>query len=169
MKKVPLGRKMWEFDKFPNKCPQCHHAIDPRQIGIVVRKEVVMGSATVELIFQCPQEDCLRAFIGLYIGDYSQHTRSHMMMLRATSPFIPEPPEHSSEVRAVSPQAVAIYREAAAAEAWNLKEIAGCGYRKALEFLVKDYCVSLGSVTMRHTTSADGPTWMSPISKICSR
>lgn len=43
----------------------------------------------------------------------------------------------------MSPQFVSIFEQAAAGEAFGLKEIAGCGYRKALEFLVQDYCSAL--------------------------
>jgi len=42
----------------------------------------------------------------------------------------------------VSPSFVDIYAQASAAEDWGLNQICGPGYRKALEFLVKDYCLS---------------------------
>ena len=35
-----------------------------------------------------------------------------------------------------------IYGQAAAAEEHQLSQITGVGYRKALEFLVKDYCIA---------------------------
>ena len=38
---------------------------------------------------------------------------------------------------------VQIYSEAHTAEESNLKEICGMGYRKALEFLIKDYAIKL--------------------------
>ena len=38
---------------------------------------------------------------------------------------------------------VQIYSEAHTAEESNLKEIRGMGYRKALEFLIKDYAIKL--------------------------
>lgn len=37
---------------------------------------------------------------------------------------------------------VKTYNQSSQAECFNLDEIAGIGYRKALEFLVKDYCVA---------------------------
>jgi hypothetical protein len=40
----------------------------------------------------------------------------------------------------LSPSFVEIHGQANAAEYWRLDQIAGVGYRKALEFLVKDYC-----------------------------
>ena len=40
----------------------------------------------------------------------------------------------------VSPEFVTIYQQAVQAEKSGLDQIAGIGYRRALEFLVKDYC-----------------------------
>ena len=48
----------------------------------------------------------------------------------------------SNELTALSPQFVKIYNQASAAESSSLDEIAGIGYRKALEFLVKDFAIS---------------------------
>jgi hypothetical protein len=36
-----------------------------------------------------------------------------------------------------------LYNQSSAAESLGLEEIAGTGYRKALEFLIKDYCIAL--------------------------
>lgn len=41
----------------------------------------------------------------------------------------------------LSPQFVKIYNQASAAESAGLDEIAGLGYRKALEFLIKDFAI----------------------------
>jgi len=41
----------------------------------------------------------------------------------------------------ISPQFVKIYNQALAAETNNLDEIAGLGYRKSLEFLIKDFSI----------------------------
>jgi hypothetical protein len=132
----------WPFDTAPNECPICHHGIDPRFLVGMVRVAELMGTAIVELVFQCPRSKCLHAFIGRYEGQYDRNTSSYFMLLRSTTPYNPPPPKHSEEVSTLSPQFVAVFSEAAAAESWNLKEVAGCGYRKALEFLVKDYCIA---------------------------
>ena len=47
------------------------------------------------------------------------------------------------EIAEVSPQFVKIYNQASAAESAELDQLCGPGYRKALEFLVKDYVKSL--------------------------
>lgn len=45
-------------------------------------------------------------------------------------------------VEELSPSFVKIYKEALSAEILNLTEVAGAGYRRAFEFLVKDYAIT---------------------------
>ncbi|BFL41541.1 DUF4145 domain-containing protein [Agathobaculum massiliense] len=45
-------------------------------------------------------------------------------------------------IEQLSPQFLNIYQQALKAEEYNLDQIAGMGFRKALEFLVKDYSIS---------------------------
>lgn len=45
----------------------------------------------------------------------------------------------SSEIQTISVSFIEIYSQSYAAEQYNLNEICGVGYRKALEFLIKDY------------------------------
>lgn len=144
----------WHFDRLPSECPLCHHAIDARHIASLVRSYEQFGTAEVELVFQCPRGACLRAFIGLYTGTREVSVSDHLMRLRATTPYTPEPPNHPSDVAALSPSFVSIFGQSSAAEAWGLPEIAGGGYRKALEFLIKDFCVS------QHEAEADTITAM---------
>jgi len=51
------------------------------------------------------------------------------------------PPEIFPEVAEVSPTFKTIYEQASAAENYGLDQISGVGYRKALEFLIKDFCI----------------------------
>jgi len=55
--------------------------------------------------------------------------------LNYKDPYIPQ------EVLEISSGFEAIFKQATAAESYGLDEIAGVGYRKALEFLIKDYCI----------------------------
>ena len=137
-----LAGRDWTFDEVPNECPLCHYAMDPRFLTGVIREAQPMGRAVIELIFQCPRKDCLHAFIGRYDGYYDRNVNDHTLFLRASTPFNAVLPEQPEDVAALSPQFVAIYGEASIAEARDLKQVAGCGYRKALEFLIKDFCVA---------------------------
>jgi len=132
----------WLCDEAPSECPLCHSGIDPRFLGGVVREKHSLGGSSVEIAFQCPRPKCHHIFIGRYDGQYNRTSGQTFLTLRATTPFIIKIPEQPPEVAALSPQFVAIYGEAAAGEGRGLMQIAGCGYRKALEFLIKDFCVS---------------------------
>ena len=46
-----------------------------------------------------------------------------------------------SEIEGLSPSFCQIFNEAAEAQTRGLGQICGCGYRKALEFLVKDFSI----------------------------
>jgi len=102
-----------------------------------------MGSAGIEYAFQCPRAACLHLFIGRYFGHYERGLSQYRLTLRSVAPYSPTAPTHPPEVGTLSPSFVEIHAQAAAAEAWSLDQISGCGYRKALEFLIKDYAVSL--------------------------
>src|SRR5438067_7625077 len=140
MIQVKVAGTEWWYDEMPSPCPLCHHAIDARFLTGVVRQNNPMGTV-VELVFQCPRNKCLQAFIGYYDGQYDRNLNAPVLFLRASAPFTPIPPTHPKDVAALSAQFVAIYGEATAAEARGLKQVAGCGYRKAVEFLIKDFCV----------------------------
>ena len=49
----------------------------------------------------------------------------------------------NDKIQKISSKFVDIYNEAEHAESEGLMEICGMGYRKALEFLIKDYLISL--------------------------
>lgn len=63
--------------------------------------------------------------------------------LRFTFPKFFEKKTFSSEIIQISPSFDKIYNESKQAEEIELDQIAGVGYRKALEFLIKDYLILL--------------------------
>jgi hypothetical protein len=132
-----------KFDRKPDVCPICYHAIDPKQLSAaVVTGNPDLSGTTLEVTFQCTKRDCLRIFIGRYTRHTSQgdkHVGNFNLDLVVPTKF--RQPSLPAEIAQVSPAFVRIFSQAAAAEGFELGEIAGVGYRKALEFLVKDYCV----------------------------
>ena len=64
---------------------------------------------------------------SVYLGDYSLF------------PMTPDYDRFSSEIAELSPTFVQTYEQAQYAESSGLNQICGIGYRKALEYLVKDY------------------------------
>jgi len=124
------------LDREPDECPICHSFIEPREVNTLIRciRDIPIG---VELVYQCPRALCCSAFIARY------RLKSNPDALRflESVPVAPREPDISEEVAEISPTFKEIYQQAMAAEDHQLNEIAGVGFRKALEFLVKDYCI----------------------------
>lgn len=129
----------YEVDQHPDECPCCHHAVKPGLLVATFSDE----DKVIEVAFKCPRHKCSRIFVAIFEKRY-MHTGyvSNAFYLRATFPRNPVAPTVAEEVAKVSPQFVKIFTQASQAEAFGLGEVAGVGYRKALEFLVKDYCVT---------------------------
>ncbi|MGJ9383248.1 hypothetical protein [Salipaludibacillus sp. CF4.18] len=127
-------------NKFPHQCGLCHKNIDPIFISSVF---VRGGSKTnfMESSFQCTNLDCH----SLIIGYYTRNSPAEMFSLEKTAPNKPIANEFSEEIKEVSPYFVNIYNQSFEAEQNELTLISGIGYRKALEFLIKDYLTYLNS------------------------
>lgn len=139
MQKLKVNTSVYGVDQYPDQCPCCHHALTPGFIASIIDDDGLV----IEVAFRCPRHQCSRMFIAVFErapmqgGRYSDH-----FCLRSTFPRNPVAPSIPDEVAKVSPQFVEIYTQASKAEAFNLCEVAGVGYRKALEYLIKDYCVT---------------------------
>src|SRR5262249_54157772 len=107
----------------------------------------------LEIVFQCPRSTCRHFFIARYKrSDVDIPTTATALGLSPglrqfvfyeSVPATPPPPRLPAEVAQVSPLFVEIYSQAETADAFGLLQVAGVGYRKALEFLVKDYCITI--------------------------
>ena len=118
------------YDKEPNKCPFCHDKITPRKYS------AYHGNYGLEIVYRCSSHECQRIFIGIY----EKGTNSYQ--LKSTSIGVHEPRVFSENVISLSPNFVEIYNQALTSEHYKLEHISGIGYRKALEFLIKDYLIS---------------------------
>ncbi len=122
------------IDNFPKECPYCHNLIKP-----VFLSSHEINRQSMEAIMICPNDDCSRAFIAYYTiylnnKDTTFTGRTSIGTLVSKS--------FSESIKVISPQFVIIYNQAYASEQQGLFEICGVGYRKALEFLIKDYTIS---------------------------
>ncbi len=117
---------------YPAKCPMCHHHSEIKQLQSVR----AANGTEVQVVFQCAFEGCKSFFIGYYPPNREPQLKS----LRPTKPMLSQFPECVSRL---SPQFIAIFQEAEEAAHLGLSQIAGPGYRKAYEFLIKDYATSL--------------------------
>lgn len=119
----------YPIDKRPDTCPFCHKSVKP---------EICFGfynehENQIELTYLCPSDKCQRLFVAYYFkagGTY---------YLLGTSYGLPQKKEFSESIKMMSSQFEVIYNQSYLAEQMSLFEICGVGYRKALEFLIKDY------------------------------
>lgn len=98
-----------------------------------------MDGRTLESVFICPFDNCSH----LFVGRYSREPDSGYFFLKQCVPAEPLESTQPTELQEISPDFCSIYNQAHKAELLGLTLISGPGYRKALEFLVKDYITSL--------------------------
>ena len=136
-KNITVGGHSYAVE-YPDRCPICHHFGDIR----LLMMDLVEDGNAVEILYRCPFAPCTRHFIGRY-------GRPALPDIQRLLPTAPVPSTTSPTITALSPGFIAIYQEAAEANQVGLRQISGPGYRKAFEFLVKDYAKSVAP-TERH-------------------
>ena len=107
------------------ECPFCHSKVIPNYLFL--HEDQVFAS--------CPNSECNRHFVL----EYSAYNQGFTIV----SPnSIPSQKQFSKTIINISPDFPVIYNQAFCAEQLSLNQICGVGYRKALEFLIKDYLLS---------------------------
>lgn len=120
-----------------NECPLCKKAIKPVCLNMFHLEK--SSPYNMHGHFLCTS--CQQSFVADYHVSYFNSTE-----YTSTGPFNVGPTtyvktEFDKNIINISPQFVKIYNQALAAESSGLDEIAGLGYRKSLEFLVKDFAI----------------------------
>jgi len=118
-------------DKLPNECPYCHKFIHPKELF----KSNIQNSRLLEIVFKCANFECDKLFIGYYYLNGSYYYKN------CNTGYFKQI-EFKAVINEISPAFVKIYNEAFFSEQNRLLEICGVGYRKAIEFLIKDYLIS---------------------------
>ncbi len=127
------------IERFPDMCPTCEKGIEP------IFKACLPIRATsnmLQLVFQCPRNECGFNFFGFYSrhhvydGDIWELDAREILSIVDREKF-------SKIINRISSDFEEIYHQAQIAEGNNLDFICGPGYRKALEFLIKDYMIYL--------------------------
>lgn len=125
-------RDQVEISGQPNICPYCHKAITPNLIWGYQRND------ELDVFMCCPDSNCGLSFVGFYSFDrsydcwiYSNETTKGNIFNR----------NFNNTIDKISPSFVLIYNQSYFAEQNGLSEVCGVGYRKALEFLIKEYLI----------------------------
>lgn len=121
-------------------CSRCNKAIVPEMLyNITIKKGEEYYLYTADFCSSCK---------SVIITEYkmrllTQFTPNKLEQIEKISsyPIRFEEEKFDKELEEMSPQFVKIYNQALQAEKIGLDEIAGLGYRKAIEFLIKDFAI----------------------------
>lgn len=131
-----LSKKDLEIE-YPSVCPMCHKSGNPSYLSSYYIDDE-HTSPNLFVHFFC--HNCEKTFLGNY------HIRRYYDItdLRGFEPvYDVEEREFSKHIKDLSPDFCSIYNQAYASQQYRLNDISGMAYRKALEFLVKDYAIFL--------------------------
>ena len=125
--------------EYPEYCPHCGKSISPEKIHISDSEDSYSsGDARFVVTFRCSRSACKKYFAVEYIFT----STSELCSIAKYSYRPPIKVKLPENIEKVSPVFVEIYSQATVAESEALDQIAGVGYRKAAEFLIKDYVIS---------------------------
>lgn len=116
----------------PNKCPMCHTILEPKRMHGSYNED----TDTYFTIWFC--NACNRPFISSY---KEPSMNSHSATISTLLPIFYKEHLFEEAIQRLSANFCLTYNQSLQAESENLDQIAGMGYRKALEFLIKDYCI----------------------------
>lgn len=133
------AKQKLNLNRTPDSCPLCSKHVQPDFLDAVMNHP----SSQAHAIFRCPACDCRGLFVAIYrsyrnpsLGGFSAELTGTTISRYTERKAFP------NNIQAVSSSFCQIYNQALVAEENDLGEICGPGYRKALEFLIKDYLVA---------------------------
>lgn len=118
----------------PNICIHCH-----KEVGFIVKSTTNYNYQTdtsVAVTFLCPS--CEKYSVYEYNGINASQQIARLVDYSYTKQISTHLPKN---IEKVSADFVKIYNQSQTAEAYNLMDICGVAYRKAAEFLIKDYAI----------------------------
>ena len=122
-----------------SSCPICNSKISP----IYLSGQSHFNKNTFSLYCECPS--CGKPFVAYFsvlcFETFNNKGNYIAKSLEYLAPTFPCHKEFDEHISSLSPNFVETYNQSLSAEVYNLNQIAGMGYRKALEFLIKDYCI----------------------------
>jgi len=123
--------------RIPDKCPKCNRHGQP---DFVTATYLISSQhvGTLHAAFRCPVRECR----ALYIAEYNYINQTSPMQWEILSTPLNRFLEEQifpKNIKEISPPFCLTFNQARIAEENKLDQICGPGYRKALEFLVKDY------------------------------
>ncbi|PFF33223.1 hypothetical protein CN335_21410 [Bacillus thuringiensis] len=128
------------LNPYINRCPKCQHTILPKELHSYMFKDEKNEVFKLSLTYLCP--NCFDSYIcqyrlpfGLKNGQLNEAYLNYIAPKTTTKEFF------SDIINEISPGFIDFYNQSLGAEMMGLRDIAGPGYRKSLEFLIKDFAI----------------------------
>lgn len=118
----------------PSQCPHCHNGIEPRLLSQTAERDISYST------WKCTFRDCGKQFIVVH-----KILGSGQIKLNGYLDGQPIGPHWPETIKNLKSKFIDTYNQALKAEYLGLDEIAGMGFRKAIEYLVKDYLIQRDS------------------------
>ena len=131
----------------PNICPHCHVINEPSYTHSAFTKDL-SGEQQIITLWRCANRECYRHYPALYKTVTS--TQAEFVRFLDGLPKGPEWPKpiivlksgKSEDIpEGLQSRFIKTYLQSLTAENSGLDEIAGMGYRKSIEYLVKDWAI----------------------------
>lgn len=132
----------------PNICPHCHIVQAPR---IAWQQQSTDSDSVRNLLtaWQCSNDSCSRIFVAVYKIDGQELKFNRFLNGLPKGPDWPKPVsdlKNGNSADTANPEQskfIKTYLQSLAAENNGLDELAGMGFRKAIEYLVKDWAIQM--------------------------
>ncbi|MNJ49179.1 hypothetical protein D3C77_443970 [compost metagenome] len=115
-------------------CPHCGRLINPKII-----EYFYISSDVFDVVYKCIRKQCERIYVGNFRSTWTVDGQLFKCYRVLPENGHVEARIFDDVIAQISPGFIEIYNEAFIAEHYDLLHIAGMGYRKSLEFLIKDY------------------------------
>lgn len=126
-------------DHLPDGCPVCKKAGKPIPL---TGHFYTQGPPRIRVAFLCPVTECSEIFIASYYNGNQGGVEAITSTLQKTQALrTVEDIVFPASIAGLSPQFVRTFNQSHVAEVNALDQICGPGYRKSLEFLIKDFLV----------------------------
>jgi hypothetical protein len=133
----------YTFTDLPDVCPFCGIGINPiPKYGIFENmSDEPLNRNNVQVVFQCPIANCRALFITQYHHSGGRFYKRRDLYKTTNKQVF------DKTINDISPDFVTIFNQSYQSEEIGLTLVSGPGYRKSLEFLIKDY--------VTHTLNSD--------------
>jgi hypothetical protein len=125
------------IDNVPMQCPICGVQVVPTFLQMSYS-----GKKGYTMFCRCTNTECESTFICRYTSSSAINGKVKYSLLGIQHDMVLKKEEFSEDITTISPTFVEIFNQAYAAQQLGLADICGVGYRKALEFLIKDYIIT---------------------------